>query len=195
MVCHKNSCTGLQNQSTGSRSEISELVPIIKVPVIMVNRSLRVRICSILNGWDLYDEIREHLDEDSLRMDILQVSSWFLRMVNTGRDDEFLNRIIKMDILKFRAMVAAEVNRRKGLALQRQLHCHIDSSCLVKEENAAVAMEIMKELQTFFIGSVKPSSKNVFSFRNDLLSKRFWVKKSIGCRPGITKSRCRFQLE
>ena len=161
----------------------------------MVNRSLRVRICSILNKCDLSDKIRESPDEDSLRMDILQVSSWFLKMVNSGRDDEFLNRIIKMDILKIRAMIAAEVNRRKGLALQRQLHCHIDSSCLVKEENAAVAMEIMKELQTFFIGSVKPSSKNVFSFRNDLLSKKFWVKKSIGCRPGITKSRCRFQFE
>ena len=111
MVCHKNSCTDLQNQSIGAKSEISELVPIIKVPVIMVNRSLRVRICSILNKLDLYDEIRELPDEDSLRMDIIKISSWFLRMVNTGRDDEFLNRIIKMDILKFRAMVAAEVNK------------------------------------------------------------------------------------
>ena len=161
----------------------------------MVNRSLRVRICSILNRWDLYGKIRESPDEDSLRMDIFQVSSWFLRMVNCGRDDEFLKRIIKMDILKFRSMIAAEVNRRKGLALQQQLQGYIIGSCLVKEENAVVAMEIMKELQTFFIGSVKPSSKNVFSFRNDLLSKKFWVKKSIGCRPGITKSRCRFQLE
>ena len=188
MVHHKNSRTDLQNQYLGSRSEISELDHIIKVPVIMVNRSLRVRICSILNRWDLYDKIRELPDEDSLRMDILQVSSWFLRMVNSGRDDEFLNRIIKMDILKFRAMVAAEVNRRKGLALQQQLQGHIIGSCLVKEENAAVAMEIMKELQTFFKGNVKPSAKNVLSFRKDLISKRFWIKNSVECRPGIFKS-------
>ena len=154
----------------------------------MVNRSLRVRICSILNRWDLSDRIRELPDEDSLRMDILQVSSWFLRMVNSDRDDEFLKRIIKMDILKFRAMVAAEVNRRKGLALQQQLQCHIFGSCLVKEENSSLAMEIMKELQTFFKGNVKPSSKNVLSFRTDLISKRFWIKNSIECRPGIFKS-------
>ena len=195
MVCHKNRCTGLLNQFTGSTSEISEFDPIIKVPAIMVNRSLRVRISSILNRWELYDVIREHLDEDSLRKDILQVSSWFLQMVNAGRDDEFLKRIIKMDILKIVAMIAAEVNRRKGLALQRQLQCHMKSSCLVKEENAALAMEIMKELQTFFIGGDKPSSKNVFSSRNGLLSMRFWVKKSIACRPGVTRSKCRSQFE
>ena len=154
----------------------------------MVNRSLRVRICSILNKCDLSDKIRESPDEDSLRMDIFQVSSWFLRMVNCGRDDEFLKRIIKMDILKFRSMIAAEVNRRKGLALQQQLQGYIIGSCLVKEENAAVAMEILKELQIFFRGNVKPSSKNVLSFRKDLISKRFWIKNSTEGRPGMSKS-------